>query len=141
QILYAADMWTLFVPRRSPEQRRQHYMQVIGRLRPGVTLDQDRADMAGVPDRIATVAPDTNKGCGVTIEPLHSAIVTSELRTTSLVLAGVVGFVLLMACANVANLLLARGLGRSREIAVRAALGGSRRRVGHHAITESVRAS
>src|SRR5438309_771154 len=52
QILFNADLWTLFVPRRSPEQRRQHYMQVIGRLRPGVTIEQARTDMAAVADRI-----------------------------------------------------------------------------------------
>src|SRR4051794_26643460 len=138
QILFPADMWTLFAVRRSPEQRRQHYMQVVGRLKPGLTIEQARADMAGVADRIASLAPDTNAGWGVTIEPLRQAIVGPELRTTSLMLAGVVAFVLLMACANVANLLLARGLGRSREIAVRAALGGSRSRIIQQLLIESL---
>jgi putative ABC transport system permease protein len=124
QILFSAEMWTLFSMRRSPEQRRQHYLQVIGRMKPGVTLEQARADMTGIGERIAVIAPDTNKGWGVIVEPLRGAIVGPELRATSLVLAGVVSFVLLMACANVANLLLARGLDRSR-IAVRAALGGA----------------
>ncbi len=138
QILFPADMWTLFSVRRSPEQRRQHYMQVVGRLKPGVTLEQARADMAAVADRIAAIAPDTNEGWGITIEPLRDAIVGPELRATSLMLAGVVTFVLLMACANVANLLLARGLGRSREIAVRAALGGSRTIIVQQMMAESL---
>jgi putative ABC transport system permease protein len=138
QVLFPANMWTLFVPRRSPEQRQQHYLQVIGLRKPDVTIEQARADMAGIAGRIAAIAPDTNKDWGVTIEPLRDAVVGQELRTTSIVLAGVVAFVLLMACANVANLLLARGLGRTREIAVRAALGGSRWRIIRQLLTESL---
>ena len=138
QILFPADLWTPFMPRRSPEQRRQHYLQVVGRLKPGVTIDEAREDLARIGEGIARLSPDTNNGWGVTIEPLHDAIVGADLRTTSLVLAGVVGFVLLIACANVANLLLARGLGRSREIAVRAALGGGRARIVGHLLAESL---
>ena len=78
-------------------------------------------------DHIAEIAPQTNKNWGITIDPLRQAIVGKELRDTSLVLAGVVGFVLLMACANVANLMLARGAARAREMAVRASLGRRQR--------------
>ncbi len=137
QVLFPADLWTPFTPRRSPEQRVPHYMQVIGRLKPGVTIDQARDDMSRVAAHIAEIAPDTNKNWSVTIEPLRDALIGPELKTTSMVLAGVVAFVLLMACANVASLLLARGLGRSREIAVRAALGGSRARILRQLMTES----
>jgi putative ABC transport system permease protein len=103
-----------------------------------VTLDQARAEMGIIAERIAREAPDTNKGVGVNIEPLHQAIVGDELKTTTLVLGGVVTFVLLLACANIANLILARGLGRAREIAVRAAIGGSRMRIMRQLITESL---
>jgi putative ABC transport system permease protein len=138
RILYRADIWTLFVPRRSPEQRRQHYLQIIGRLKNGVSLEQARVDMSAIANGIALASPETNKGWSVTIEPLHDAIVGADLRTTSLVLAGVVAFVLLMACANVANLLLARGLGRSREIAVRSAIGSSRARIVQQLLVETL---
>src|SRR5258706_14029483 len=85
--------------------------------------------MTGIGEEIARLWPDTNKGWGVNIEPLHDAIVGADLRTTSLVLAGVRGFVLLMECATVANLLRARGHGRSGHFAARAALGLSRQLV------------
>jgi predicted permease len=138
QVLFPSDLWTPFLLRRTPEQRRQHYLQVIGRLKPGVSIEQARSDMAAVAGGIAQASPGTNRNWGVTIEPLRGAIIGSELRTTSAVLAGVVAFVLLMACANVASLLLARGLARTREIAVRAALGGSRGRILRQLLTESV---
>ena len=138
QILYPADLWTPFTLLRTPEQRRQHYLQVIARLRPGVTIEQARSDMALVADGIARIAPDTNKNWTVTVEPLRDAIVSGEIRSTSIVLGGVVLFVLLMACANVANLLLARGIGRAREIAVRSALGASRRQIARLLVCESL---
>jgi putative ABC transport system permease protein len=93
--------------------------------------------MEVIGNNIAQLSPETNKGWSITIWPLRQATIGEELRTTSLVLAGVVGFVLLMACGNVANLLLAKGAGRSHEIAVRAALGGSQFRIAGQLLTES----
>ena len=138
QILFPADLWTLYVPGRGPEQRQMHYLQVIGRLKPGVTKTQAEADMAGIASHIAAISPATNKGWGITIDPLRESLVGDDLKSTSFVLGGIVGFVLLMACANVANLLLARGVGRAREIAVRAALGSGRGRILRQLVTESL---
>ena len=132
-----ADYWTIFHIVRRPESRAPHYLRVFGRLKPGVGIGQARAEMNVIGERLARDYPATNKGWGVTMLPLHEATVGSTLRTTSLVLAGVVGLVLLMACANMANLMLARGAGRAREIAVRAALGGSRARILGQLLTES----
>ncbi|HEY6391840.1 MAG TPA: ABC transporter permease, partial [Bryobacteraceae bacterium] len=137
QILANSNLWTIFAPSHSPEQRRMHYLQVLGRLKRGVSLDGAKAGMGVVAENIARISPATNKGWGITIEPLRDALSDRDLRVTSLVLAGVVGFVLLMACANVAGLMLARGAGRQREIAVRASLGGSRVRILRQFLTES----
>jgi putative ABC transport system permease protein len=136
QIVSPTDIWTPLPI--GPGQRRPRFLQVIGRLKAGRTIDDARADMAVVADRIALAAPDTNRNWGVVVDPLRESLVGGDLRATSLVLGGVVMFVLLMACANVANLLLARGVGRARDVAVRRALGANTAQILRWLLSESV---
>jgi predicted permease len=108
----------------------------IGRLKPGVTLAQARADMDGVMRRLAEAYPDANRGNGATIIPMKERLV-GDAGLILWMLLGAVGFVLLIACVNVSNLLLARSTGRAREFAIRSALGAGQWRLLRQSLTES----
>ncbi len=132
---------TLTVPLSFPPEqirRDNHFLIVEGRLKPGVTLVQANAEMAAVVRRIDETYPASSKGWGVSVVPLKNAWLDPDLRASLLLLLTAVGFVLLIACANVANLLLAQGVARQREIAVRGALGATRGQVIRQFLTESL---
>ncbi len=134
------DPIDLYVPiaAASEEAARGHYsFFAIGRLKPGVTIQQAQAEMSGIESRLEQQYPDTNTGIGIKLISTQEQTV-KEIRPALLVLLGAVAFLLLIACVNIANLLLARSAARQKEFAIRAALGASRLRVLRLLLTESV---
>ena len=134
------DPMDLYVPiaaTKSDAERGSFSFFSIGRLKSGVTIEQARAEMTSIESRLEQQYPDTNTGIGISLVATHEQMVKG-IRPALLVLLGAVAFLLLIACTNIANLLLARAASREREIAIRTALGASRRRVLRLLLTESV---
>ncbi|HEX8360794.1 MAG TPA: ABC transporter permease [Longimicrobium sp.] len=129
--------WVPLAPLAHAAARTERQLFVIARLRPGVSVEQARAEMGGVARRMAERFPAENGGWGIRVASLRDELVGEGGDTIFLAMLGAVSFVLLIACANVANLMLARTVGRAREMAVRAALGAGRGRIARQLLTES----
>jgi putative ABC transport system permease protein len=139
QLIGRSDVWALVgLEEFPPRARGARMFHAIGRLKPGVTIAAAEAELASIAGALAREYPDTNTGRGVATEALHAFVIGGDLRQTSLLFVGVVVFVLLICCANVANLLLAHGAARARELSLRAAMGADRRRLIRQLLTESL---
>ncbi|HWI17543.1 MAG TPA: ABC transporter permease, partial [Vicinamibacterales bacterium] len=133
-----ASFWRLNSFTEAEIEAGSHWLNPVGRLKPGVTLAQAQDDLLGIRARIANQIPQWKKGWSVKVEPFDQLLVGDTLRQSIYVALGAVILVLLIACANITNLLLARSAGRAREIAVRSALGATRARIAAQLLVESL---
>jgi putative ABC transport system permease protein len=131
------DLWTPLQLDEKDHPRANHFLDCIGKLKPGVSVEQARAEFEAINARLAVNHPDSNAGKGAHVQPFREETV-KNFKLLTLLVMGAVLFVHLIACANVANLLLARGATRAKEVAIRLALGANRRQVIRQLLTESV---
>jgi putative ABC transport system permease protein len=134
----AAQIWKPLAFEPSNMTRDFHWFSALAKLKPDISLEQARAQMEVIGQRIAEEYPDSNKGWSVGVDRLSDVLVGPQLRTAVVVLFAATGLVLLIGCANLASLALARGVSREREIAVRASLGAGRWRLARQFLTENV---
>ena len=132
------DLWMPLVPDAETEKRTNHGLELFALLQPGTAIGAANADLAVIAARLATAHADTNKESGVIVRTFHDTYNDGPIRSVFLMMLGAVGCVLLIACANVANMMLSRAIARSREIAVRAAMGATRRQIVRQLLVESV---
>jgi predicted permease len=132
------DMWMPLVPTTELEQRTNRPLQVFGLLKQNISIAQASAEMNGIAGRLASQYPETNKDLSASVATFQDRYNGGPIRMIFLLMLAAVGFVLLVACANVSNMMLSRGLSRQREMSIRTALGGTRWRVMRQLLIESL---